>query len=278
VPAAGGGSEEIVYVHHDRKDSTVALTEQGGGGPAETYTYSDYGAPQSGTWLAYQYAGYRYDSETGLYYMPARYYSPALGRFLQADPSGVQGGLNLYAYAENDPVNLADPTGLTPDGGGIAITLSESVPTWFMGIFGVPSLTVSVTAIIPNTVVKCRGIETLHLGAIGMQHCDAEVMDSGGTIHALSAGKIQPFGHELLEAWDTPSPTTPFTGTTVYTGNNSSSVTECLINLTDSWHSIPLTMLPNYNAISGPNSNTWLQFTFSGCGISLPINLYGGIL
>jgi hypothetical protein len=69
VPAAGGGSEEIVYVHHDRKGSTVALTEPGGSGPAETYTYSDYGAPQSGTWLAYQYAGYRYDSETGLYYV-----------------------------------------------------------------------------------------------------------------------------------------------------------------------------------------------------------------
>jgi RHS repeat-associated protein len=141
VPAAGGSSEEIVYVHHDMKGSTVALTVPGGFGPAESYTYSDYGQPQSGSWLAYQYAGYRYDGETGLYYMPARSYSPALGRFLQADPSGFGGGFNLYAYAGNDPVNLTDSTGQSPDGGGYTVTLSESVA----GFFG-PSLIVAATA------------------------------------------------------------------------------------------------------------------------------------
>jgi RHS repeat-associated protein len=154
VPAAGGGSEEIVYVHHDMKGSTVALTVPGGTGPSDTYTYSDYGAPQSGTWLAYQYAGYRYDSETGLYHVRARYYSPALGRFLQSDPSGFSGGLNLYAYAGNDPVNLEDPTGESPDGGGYTIALSESIPTFFMGVDGVPSLTVAATA---NTRTTCTG-------------------------------------------------------------------------------------------------------------------------
>ena len=146
VPAAGGGSEEIVYVHHDMKGSTVALTVAGGSGVGDSYTYSDYGQPQSGSWLAYQYAGYRYDSETGLYNMPARSYSPALGRFLQADPSGFGGGFNLYAYAGNDPVNSEDHSGQSPDGGGYTITLSESVHNYFMGLFGFPSTTVSVTA------------------------------------------------------------------------------------------------------------------------------------
>ncbi|MCC6231852.1 MAG: hypothetical protein IT580_04370, partial [Verrucomicrobiales bacterium] len=57
-------------------------------------------------------AGREYDSDTGLYFMRARYYDPALGRFISQDPLGVAGGNNRYGYAGNDPVNRADPTGM----------------------------------------------------------------------------------------------------------------------------------------------------------------------
>ena len=44
----------------------------------------------------------------------ARYYDPAVGRFTQRDPIGLRGGMNPYAYTDNRPVNLIDPTGNCP--------------------------------------------------------------------------------------------------------------------------------------------------------------------
>ena len=66
----------------------------------------------TGIVVRYHFAGREYDSESGLYYMRARYYDPALGRWISEDPIGIAGGLNGYAYAGNDPVNGRDPSGL----------------------------------------------------------------------------------------------------------------------------------------------------------------------
>ena len=63
----------------------------------------------------YLYRGYRYDRETGLYYLQARYYNPEWGRFLNADNFGGDTGSllshNVFAYCMNNPVNLSDPSG-----------------------------------------------------------------------------------------------------------------------------------------------------------------------
>jgi RHS repeat-associated protein len=62
------------------------------------------------------FTGRYYDAETGLYYYRARVYNPYIGRFMQTDPSGYKGGINLYAYCGNNPIMLVDPYGLC--GGG----------------------------------------------------------------------------------------------------------------------------------------------------------------
>jgi RHS repeat-associated protein len=58
---------------------------------------------------------------SGLIYMRNRYYDPASGRFTQQDPIGLAGGLNLYGFANGDPVNFSDPFGLcaNPLAGGL---------------------------------------------------------------------------------------------------------------------------------------------------------------
>src|SRR5216684_8342313 len=65
---------------------------------------------------SYKFTGYERDSETGLDYAFARYYSSHLGRFLSTDPlGGFIGDLqshNAYAYVTNNPTNSTDPFGL----------------------------------------------------------------------------------------------------------------------------------------------------------------------
>lgn len=86
---------------------------------------------------------------SGLYYMRARWYDPAVGRFISRDPlrgsAMSPASLNSYSYAAADPIGRADPTGLNAEGhehdgiGGSLISnlvatgaavIGEQIPTW----------------------------------------------------------------------------------------------------------------------------------------------------
>jgi RHS repeat-associated protein len=65
-----------------------------------------------------RFPGQYHDAETNLHYNYHRYYEPVAGRYVTSDPIGIDGGLNRYAYATNDPVNAIDPFGLQWGGRG----------------------------------------------------------------------------------------------------------------------------------------------------------------
>lgn len=92
------------------------INVQNGAGLAD-YKNTAWGKPNDteGLTLRYRMAGREYDYVTGLYYMRARYYDPQSGRFMSEDPIGIGGGLNLYSYAGNDPLNLRDISGTSID-------------------------------------------------------------------------------------------------------------------------------------------------------------------
>ncbi len=114
------GATATQYLHRDHLASVRIVTDQAGNTVEQT-AYAAYGeATNPAMQTAKNYIGERFDPETGLLYLHARYYDPAFGRFISPDdwdPNLPGVGTNRYAYAENDPVNKADNNG---HAGGIA--------------------------------------------------------------------------------------------------------------------------------------------------------------
>ncbi len=119
--------QKTFYYHLDGQTNIATLSDEAGKG-AEHYHYDSGGSvkifdsngksiPVSTTGNPYFYTGREFDFETGLFYLRSRYYSPEIGRFTSKDPVGITGGINLYQYVRNNPINLADPLGLGPEFG-----------------------------------------------------------------------------------------------------------------------------------------------------------------
>ncbi len=102
------------YYHKDALGSVIAMTDSLGN-VVQTYVYDAFGNIKSSSGSVenrYTYTRREWDSEAGLYYYRARYYSAEIGRFLSEDPKGFDAGINFYVYVENNPINFTDSSGL----------------------------------------------------------------------------------------------------------------------------------------------------------------------
>jgi RHS repeat-associated protein len=194
---------EYYYIRNGQND-IIGLVNSSGT-VVVNYTYSTWGevlsttgtlASTLGAANPYRYRGYRFDSETGYYYLQSRYFDSLIGRFINADSSDMISSIsndltqiNLYTYAINNPVNNVDPNGnwvlgafLTGFFGALSLVLAAY--NLFNGIKGFMSL---------NDPKQIYDILIYAIGAgmfVGLPSCVAlflqtVVMDYGPIIYSI---------------------------------------------------------------------------------------------
>ena len=130
-----------------------ASTQKPYGTLIATYQYDPWGKPQGikdasgkaiaqtanhvATYNPFRYRGYRYDGDTGLYYLQSRYYDPMTCRFVNADKYASTGqgqlGHNMYAYCNNNAIRYDDQTGERMSGPGYSLVNDGGSTTRIIG-------------------------------------------------------------------------------------------------------------------------------------------------
>src|SRR5208337_5547999 len=117
---SSGSFTSHAYYHADG-NGNITYLEDSSQDLAASYVYDSYGnAISSYGSLAsantHRFSSKEYMAGPGLYYYLYRFYDPSLERWPNRDPIEEEGGLNLYAYVDNNPVNEIDPLGLIEEG------------------------------------------------------------------------------------------------------------------------------------------------------------------
>jgi RHS repeat-associated protein len=151
-----------VYAYHCDPLGTPQLLTDARGEVAWSAQYRAYGAVTVDVERVSQplrFRGQIYDGELGLYYNVARHYDPRLGVYLTRDPLGAVGGMNVYQYADGNPVNVVDPLGL----------FGESWPGWVkttVSVVGAVAVGAAVGALAVAAAPAVLGVAALSTAAI----------------------------------------------------------------------------------------------------------------
>ncbi len=122
LPLAQITGTAIAYIHTDHLGTPESLTDQ-----AQAIVWQAHHDPFGQTTVTtrtvehnLRFPGQYFDAETGLHYNYFRDYDPGTGRYIQSDPIGLEGGINPFEYALNNPIRVYDPFGLEPNQGCVA--------------------------------------------------------------------------------------------------------------------------------------------------------------
>jgi RHS repeat-associated protein len=117
--ACAAGDAAVYYIHTDQLNTPRVIAD---GNQQVVWKWDSDGfgsaSPneQPGTAATFafnpRFAGQYFDRESNLHYNYYRDYDPLVGRYIQSDPIGLDGGVNPFSYVENSPVEAVDPDGL----------------------------------------------------------------------------------------------------------------------------------------------------------------------
>ena len=140
-----GDAAAVNYYYGKTNNGEIRFIYDSNGNIVTTYLYDAWGNPiptdessdsEVGRINPFRYKSYYYDSETRLYYLRSRSYDPVVGRFLNADSTDYLGttqtllSYNLFAYCENNPVNIYDLNGFLA-----ASTIAKIILGCILGFF-----------------------------------------------------------------------------------------------------------------------------------------------
>lgn len=113
-PIAKIENDNVSFYHNNHLAAPQVMTDEGGQivWKADYTPFGQADVSSSTITNNLRVPGQYYDDGTGLHYNFHRYYKPGTGRYLTPDPIGLEGGVNLYSYVINNPVNLVDFFGL----------------------------------------------------------------------------------------------------------------------------------------------------------------------
>jgi RHS repeat-associated protein len=113
-PQATTATNQVNYVHADRLGTPQIITNSSESNVWNT-TYQPFGTTgllNAAINQNLRFPGQNFDAETGFNYNLNRDYVPYLGRYLESDPIGLDGGINTYQYVSGNPARYIDPIGL----------------------------------------------------------------------------------------------------------------------------------------------------------------------